>query len=222
MWYKLFIRIASKLNSLTLISAQSEIASPNLIVGSTIKGKVTIGEGTSVQQSYLSGNITIGKNTSIWGPNTDLYAVINSIQIGNFCSIARNVSIQEYNHNPKKITTYLIGKNIFSEKWENELVSKGNIEIGNDVWIGAQCVILSGARIGNGAIIAANSVVNGEIPPYAIAAGSPGKVIGYRFSTEVIKALEKLQWWNWPLEKIKANKALFENELVESLLNEVE
>lgn len=141
-------------------------------------------------------NITIGRYTSISGPNTDIVNSIFPIKIGSFCSIARNVTIQEYNHNPENFTTYYIKQNLLNKKEINEKVSKGSIVIGNDVWIGAQCIILSGAQIGDGAIIAANSVVTGKIPSYAIAGGTPAKVIKYRFSEEKINKLLDSDWFN--------------------------
>ena len=68
---------------------------------------------------------------------------------------------------------------------------------------------MGGVTIGNGAVIAANTVVTKDVPPFSIYAGVPGKVIGYRFEPEVITKIEALAWWNWPLEKIKEHKSLF-------------
>ena len=201
-----------RLDRFNSLGKEVQCEASSQIVGSTLRGRVSIAEGCRIYYCLLAGPITIGRFTSVFGPNTDLRAMINPIKVGNFCSIARNVSMQEYNHNPSRLSTYFIGKNVFAENWEHEQVSKAGIEIGHDVWIGTQCVILGGAKIGNGAIIAANSVVTGEIPAYAIAVGSPAKVIKYRFSPGVIRRLEELQWWHWPLEKIKANKHLFEKD----------
>lgn len=170
-----------------------------------VNGQLTImGDFTCGENCKFNGDITIkaissiqiGRFTSISGPNTDLICAINPIKIGSFCSIARNVSIQEYNHNMDNFTTYYVGKNLDVELASSEKISKGAIEIGNDVWIGTQCVILSGAKIGDGAIIAANSVVTGEIPPYAIAGGSPAKVIKFRFSKNKINKLIQSDWFN--------------------------
>lgn len=91
-----------------------------------------------------------------------------------------------------------------------DLTFKGPIEIGNDVWIGARSVILSGVKIGNGAIIAANSVVTKDIPEYAIAAGVPAKVIGQRFDEEKLKKVKGLgAWWERKIEEIKEIYLLF-------------
>lgn len=181
---------------------------------SVIKGVVEIEEGCKIIGGVTissKSNLKIGRYTSIIGPNTDVYCAINSVRIGSFCSIARNVIFQEYNHNINRLSTYFIYQNILGDSLKNDIESKGDILIGNDVWIGAQCVILGGARIGNGAVIAANSVVVGEIPPFAIAAGSPAKVIKYRFNPEKIQEIEEMEWWNWSLNKIIKNKKLFFN-----------
>ena len=106
---------------------------------------------------HANSKVQVGRYTVINGPNTDIFASINEVKIGSFCSIARNVSIQEFNHNIKNFTTSFFEKRMIGAATKDQKVSKGNIEIGNDVWIGVQCVILSGAKIGDGSIIAANS-----------------------------------------------------------------
>ena len=183
------------------------------IYGSRLDGTISIGEGCMVARCELYGTIDIGRYTSLNGPNTDIVADGGKVIIGQFCSIARNVSMQVSNHVMNHVTTYPIFKNVFKEENTGEFVSKGDIIIGNDVWIGAHALILSGTKINDGAIIAANSVVTGEIPAYAVAAGSPAKVLKYRFSNEVINDLKEKQWWNWPIEKIKKEKDFFKNSL---------
>jgi hypothetical protein len=86
---------------------------------------------------------------------------------------------------------------------ENSVVrTKGDITIGNDVWIAGDAKILSGVTIGDGAVIGANSLVAKDVPAYAIYAGNPARLIRMRFSDEDIKTLEELRWWDWPLEHI--------------------
>ena len=80
---------------------------------------------------------------------------------------------------------------------------KGNINIGNDVWIGAKSTIMSGVTIGDGAIIGSTATVAKDVPPYAIVVGNPGKVVKYRFTPSQIDGLLQIQWWNWDEEKIK-------------------
>ena len=86
--------------------------------------------------------------------------------------------------------------------WKIHGDNKGNITIGNDVWIGYEAVILSGVTIGDGAIIGTRSVVTKDVPPYTIVGGAPARVIKKRFSDDVIEKLLKIKWWNWPVEKI--------------------
>lgn len=199
------------------IASDSFIHPSSKLVNARIKGNIKIGEGCKFFDITISSksSVEIGRFTSIVGPNTDIYCAINKVKIGSFCSIARNVNFQEYNHKTERLTSHFVFQNIFEEKLENDITSKGDIEIGNDVWIGAQCVILGGAKIGNGAVIAANSVVIGDIPPFAIAAGTPAKILKYRFHEDIINKIEEMKWWEWPIEKILKNKNLFFDDIVD-------
>lgn len=180
------------------------------IIGAVIHGNVSILEGVTIDKCVIAGNdIKIGRYTSINGPNTTVYAEVNRIEIGNFCSIARNVDIQEWNHPINKLSTSMIGSNLFGLSTRNEMESKGPIIIGHDVWIGAQSVILSGVKIGNGAVIGANSVVSSDIPAFAIAVGNPARVIKYRFDEERQIEINKMKWWDWEIQKIINNRDLF-------------
>ncbi len=80
---------------------------------------------------------------------------------------------------------------------------KGDIIIENDVWIGAKATVMSGVTIHNGAVVAAGSVVTKDVPPYAIVAGNPAKVVKYRFTEEQIKKLLQISWWNWGEARIR-------------------
>ena len=84
--------------------------------------------------------------------------------------------------------------------------NKGDIIVGNDVWIGLDATIMPGIKIGDGAIIGAKSVVTHNVEPYTIVGGNPACVIKKRFDNEVIKTLLEIQWWNWPIEKIEENR----------------
>ncbi len=83
--------------------------------------------------------------------------------------------------------------------------------VGNDVWIGHDAAIMPGVQTGAGAIVAARSLVARDVPPYTVVGGNPAKVIRMRFSDEIISALLDIAWWDWPVEKIEANLAFFEN-----------
>ena len=221
---KAFVKttISKIVESQNEISDEVMIGKDTFLEGITALGKITIGDRAKIYKSFLLGEISIGFHTSIWGPNTDVMAHIHPVKIGKFCSIARNVSIQEANHKGKSLSTYNILRNVFQEDVNNDLVSKGPITIGNDVWIGAHAVILSGVNIGDGTIVAANAVVSKNVPAYSIVAGNPATVIKYRFDPEIIAGLKKIKWWDWPLEKIKANKWAFKEELTLEKLQKIQ
>lgn len=129
--------------------------------------------------------------------------------IGKFCSIACGTKFlfNCANHTLKSLSTYTFP--LFYEEWELEKSNittawdnKGDIVIGNDVWIGYEAVIMAGVHIGDGAIIAARAVVTKDVPPYTIVGGTPAKEIRKRFDTEMIHQLLKLKWWDWSIYKI--------------------
>lgn len=136
----------------------------------------------------------------------------DKLKIGKFCSIACGAKFlfTSANHTLRSLSTYpfpiffeewgLDAKNI-CEAWDN----KGDIVIGNDVWIGFEAVILSGVTIGDGAIIGTRAVVTKDVPPYTIVGGIPAKPIRKRFDDETISQLEALNWWDWDEETIRNN-----------------
>ena len=132
--------------------------------------------------------------------------------IGKFCSIACGAKFifNCANHTLKSLSTYTFP--LFYEEWDlpkSEVAAawdnKGDIVIGNDVWIGFEAVILAGVKIGDGAIIGARAVVTKDVPPYSIVGGIPAKVIRKRYSPDIIEQLLSLRWWDWTKEKIKRN-----------------
>ena len=129
--------------------------------------------------------------------------------IGKFCSIACGTKFlfNCANHTQKSLSTYTFP--LFYEEWELEKSNittawdnKGNIIIGNDVWIDYEAVIMAGVHIGDGAIIAARAVVTKDVPPYTIVGGTPAKEIRKRFDAEVIEQLLIQKWWDWSTDKI--------------------
>jgi len=125
-------------------------------------------------------------------------------KIGRYCSIGPDVRILPENHplNYKSTHPYFYLKSLgFVEK---EMIPAKKIEIGNDVWIGQNAIILGQvSKIGDGAVIGAGAIVTKNVPDYAIVAGVPAKVIRYRFSKEIIQKLKKEQWWNKSIEELK-------------------
>lgn len=129
--------------------------------------------------------------------------------IGKFCSIACGAKfmLTSANHKMSSLSTYPFP--IFYEEWgldakdiRNAWDNKGDIVIGNDVWIGYEAVIMAGVTIGDGAIIGTRAVVTKDVPPYTIVGGVPAKPIRKRFDDETIERLIKLRWWDWEHEKI--------------------
>lgn len=129
--------------------------------------------------------------------------------IGKFCAIARGIEfiMNGANHRMCSVTTYPF--NIIGGSWGSfppgETPYKGDTVVGNDVWIGQNVTVLPGVHIGDGAVIGANSVAAGDIPPYHIAAGNPCRVIRKRFDDELIEYLLELKWWDKSPEWIAAN-----------------
>lgn len=130
--------------------------------------------------------------------------------IGKFCSIACGAKFifTSANHTLQSLSTYPFP--IFFEEWQlpvadikNAWDNKGDIVIGNDVWIGYEAIILSGVHIGDGAIIGTRSVVTKDVEPYTIVGGVPARPIRKRFTEEIVQKLQNLQWWEWSYEKIR-------------------
>lgn len=144
--------------------------------------------------------------------------------IGKFCSIACGAKFifNCANHTLKSLSTYTFP--LFFEEWDlpkSEVATawdnKGDIVIGNDVWIGYDAVIMAGVTIGDGAIIGTRAVVVKDVEPYSIVGGIPAKEIRKRFSPDIIARLRKLQWWNWPPEKIQSIIQYIQNGNIEVL-----
>ncbi len=131
--------------------------------------------------------------------------------IGKFCAIAKGIEfvMNGANHRMSSVTTYPF--NIMGHGWEkatpalSDLPFKGDTVVGNDVWIGQNVTVMPGVHIGDGAIIAANTVVTKDVPAYHIAGGNPSRVIRKRFEDNLINFLLELRWWDWPAEKIFLN-----------------
>lgn len=136
--------------------------------------------------------------------------VDDKLIIGKFCMIASDVKfiMNGANHLTDAITSYPFA--IFGHGWENAMdgktyPKKGDIHIGNDVWIGYNATIMAGVTVGDGAIIATNATVTKDVAPYSIVGGNPAQEIRKRFPDKVIEKLLEMKWWNWDIEKITRN-----------------
>lgn len=144
--------------------------------------------------------------------------------IGKFCSIACGAKFifTSANHSLKSLSTYPFP--IFFEEWGLDVSditdawdNKGDIIVGNDVWIGYEAVILSGVTIGDGAVVGSRAVVTKDIPPYTIVGGVPAKPIRKRFDDVTIARLLELQWWDWSEKRIKANLKIIQSGRIDEL-----
>lgn len=134
------------------------------------------------------------------------------LKIGKFCSVACGAKFlfTSGNHSLRSLSTYTFP--IFYEQWgldpkniRDAWDNKGDIVIGNDVWIGYEAVILSGVTMGDGAVIGTRAVVTKDVPPYTIVGGVPARPIRRRFDPQTIARLEELRWWDWEEERIARN-----------------
>ncbi|MCM1157833.1 MAG: GT-D fold domain-containing glycosyltransferase [Bacteroidales bacterium] len=162
-----------------------------------------------LQEGKLFPVLSIGCDSYIGDACTDYIPdrdLVYNLQIGRYSSLSGGINfIIDMNHDYKRACQGRISNSAYCRP--EQIKRKGQIIIMNDCWIGKNAAILSGVTIGNGAIVAAGAVVTKDIPPYAIAAGNPAQIIGYRFEPAQIEALNLIRWWNWPTEKIQKNSA---------------
>ena len=140
------------------------------------------------------------------------YNSVSDTKIGSFCSIASYCAIGGGKHPMNAVSTspvFYAGRNSLGKNFSN-ISEEGNqgVEIGNDVWIGEAVFINDGVKVGTGAVIGAHSVVTKDVPPYAIVAGAPARILRYRFDEDTIQRLLDSKWWEWPEDEL-AKKAEF-------------
>ncbi len=188
-------KIYPRTNDFQTVYLKNVITNPNIIVGDY-----------TMYNDFVSDPVQFEKNNVLY------HYPINhdKLIIGKFCSIASGARflLTSANHTSKSLSTYPFP--IFFEEWDldkKQVASawdnKGDIVIGNDVWIGYEAVVLSGVHIGDGAIIGSRAVVTKDVAPYSVVGGIPAKEVKRRFAEETIEKLQKIQWWNWPFDKIQ-------------------
>ena len=180
--------------------------------------ETTITKIFNINQVYV-GNGTYGRINVSTFTNEDMLM----LKIGNYCSIAGNVSfICGGEHYLDRLLTFPVEKKVFGE---TEALSKGPIIVEDDVWIATNAIILSGVKIGRGSVIAAGSIVTKDIPPYSIAAGCPAKVIRKRFNDDIIDKLLKCDYSELNTDLINNNRNVFiqtiSNDNIDNILTTV-
>lgn len=178
------------------------------------EGLNVIGNGCEVASSHIGLGTYISDNS-----------IIRRTSIGRFCSIGSNIQTGVGLHPSKTfVSTHpsffstqkqagfsFVDKDIFEEHKFADGDKRFIVEIGNDVWVGSNVIFMDGVKVGDGAIVAAGAIVTTDVLPYAIVAGVPAKFKRLRFSEDEIAKLVAAKWWDWELEKIKTNSALFSN-----------
>ena len=196
-----------------------------------LRKKVLFGSGSMVEDSEFEGNNMVGAGARLIGCRVGTGSYVNEFsrlykaRIGNYCSIADNVSCGFGTHRMDGISTHpsFTYDTLSQLGWRlREDTAKGfnpvkspsaapgySVDIGNDVWIGTHAVLLDGVTVGTGAVVGAGAVVTHDVPPYAIVAGVPARIMGYRHEEDVIEELLKSEWWrNSPSELIKLRETL--------------
>ena len=182
------------------IGYMSNVTNCNFGIYNTIYNEVSLSEVTFGDFTYIAGNTSISRTT-----------------IGKFCSIGPDCKIGLGKHptkdfvstHPVFFSTLKQAQVTFADR--NYFDEFAYIIIGNDVWLGANVIVVDGVKIGDGAVVAAGSVVTKDIPPYAIVGGVPAKIIKYRFEKEEIEKLLQLKWWDMDVEYLKENFIKFHN-----------
>lgn len=177
---------------------------PNAIYDCDIDPKAYAGHGNQLVKTRLGRYTYLGDNCTII-----------RTEIGAFCSISGGANIGGGGHAMHFASTSPVfnkGRNILNTNFSDSTFEPfKDTFIGNDVWIGARCMIKSGIRIGTGAVIGMGSVVTKDVPPYAVVAGNPAQVIRFRFDEKTIETLLQSHWWEWSEEKLRLYGPLFAN-----------
>lgn len=165
---------------------------------------------SSIRKHYIDKyNIEIGYGS--YGGCFDSNKIPSGTIFGNYCSIAQDVKIFRANHPLESFTLHPLFYNPVMGHVKEDLLVRKPIIIGHDVWIGANCIITpSVMKIGNGAVLGAGSVVTKDVPPYAVVAGNPAKIIKYRFNEYQIAQLEESKWWSLSKDELIDKKDYFD------------
>ena len=172
------------------------------LIRAELESSVAFPPALSLEDAVAAGVATVGRGSYGDAMVFHYRGEPSRVRMGNYCSTAHGVRlVPGGNHSTRWVTTYP-----FPEADERgHPFSKGDIVIGNDVWLGLGSTVLSGVTIGDGAVVAAAAVVTSDVPPYAIVAGVPAQVVSQRFTDEQIAALSRIAWWDWPEAEVRTH-----------------
>ena len=180
---------------------------------------------TELKKLRSAGRVVWGK-FSYGAPAIETFAFDETrLIVGSYCSIAKNVTfILGGNHPTDRATTFplRIRLGVGGAGTDGFPSSKGDIQVGNDVWIAHGATILSGARIGDGAVVAAGAIVSGVVPPYSIVAGVPARVQRARVDPDLAQRMQSVRWWEWPDAKVREHADLLSEPLTDEVVRALE
>lgn len=173
----------------------------------------------AILNSNIDKTSRIGSGTQFVGSSIGRYSYTGSegvfieTDIGAFCSIASNVISGGAKHPIDWVSCSPVfhdGRNIMGKHFsKHEFCTSSKTYIGNDVWIGSRCIIKGGVNIGDGAVVGMGSIVTKDVPPYAIFAGNPARLIKMRFPEDIVRQLLSIKWWEWDDQKIQSYACYF-------------
>lgn len=205
----------------TQVAAYSEIGKHTSLIQSKVGKCCKVEKFCKLKSTILDANVSVGSHSRL--NNVEIgqfsylanHANLHNAAIGRFCSIGPYVVNHLGNHPTRKFVStspafYMpnapipsfVKKEVFSSYG-------GRVMIGNDIWIGEQVLLMDGVSVGDGAVVAARSIVTRDVPPYAIVGGAPARLIRYRFTPDVIETLLRFRWWNKDLKWIASNVEYF-------------
>lgn len=208
---RLFLLMVSKFKSIF----QKNIAFSSRIEYSVVSRKAKVWRFCKMYHSSLGDYSYVGPHSCL------TYA-----EVGKFCSVAGDVVLGMGTHTLANLSTSPIFtevRNGTRQRWvdTNTVDPFRKVKVGNDVWIGLRALVMGGVTIGDGAVIGAGAIVTKDVPPYAVVAGVPARVIRYRFTPEQIEKLHSIAWWNLPESFLRNNLSMFQSNDSEAFIAEL-
>lgn len=224
-----FRAVDSYIDDRSIVHSSVEVYRSTRITESTIEEDSIITDNTDILYSQIGKRCSVGRRNFLYktflndGSYTGPNSVIRNCEIGKYCCISWGVSLGGRNHNYESacLMQGIPLKHAFGVEPE-PLEHDPFCLIGNDVWIASNATVIEGVHIGDGAVVGGGAVVIKDIPPYAVVAGVPARVIKYRFSEQIISRLSVLRWWDWDIKTIQKVAPLLQKKLSNEILDELE